>query len=167
MRWLLLGFLMTANPLWAQVPRGFAKISAHFQVPSKIMFAIALQESGMRVRNRFLPYPWTLNVAGKAKRFQNYQSACLYLKSAISKGLSTDVGMMQIHYQSHFEKIKKQDPCVLLQPAVNVYLATYIYKQQLIQSRDIWHAVGRYHSPGNKQLQARYRQQVQARYAQL
>ncbi|HCF3186005.1 TPA: lytic transglycosylase domain-containing protein, partial [Pseudomonas aeruginosa] len=31
-------------------------------VPSPVLYAVALQESGARLRGRLIPWPWTLNV---------------------------------------------------------------------------------------------------------
>jgi hypothetical protein len=87
-------------------------------VPAVALYAIALQESGMRRKGQFAPWPWTLNVAGVPRRFENHADAC----RALTKSLRTipltrvDVGLAQINlgYQRH----RYQHPCELLDPLI-------------------------------------------------
>jgi len=38
-------------------------------IPSTVLYAVALQESGIRRNGRLVPWPWSLNVAGQSRRF--------------------------------------------------------------------------------------------------
>ena len=57
---------VSAGPVSAQeVPPPAYQIAAQRAgVPSPVLYAIALQESGVRQGDRIVPWPWTLNVAG-------------------------------------------------------------------------------------------------------
>ena len=49
-------------------------------IPSPVLFAVALQESGARLHGRLIPWPWTLNVAGQAERYATRAEACAGLR---------------------------------------------------------------------------------------
>src|SRR5579883_575041 len=55
----------------------WAARAAH--VPASILFAVAREESGMPIRDRWIPWPWTLNVAGVPHRFASREEACAAL----------------------------------------------------------------------------------------
>ena len=66
-----------------ELPPPAYQLAAHdADIPSTVLFAIALQESGIRVRGRLLPWPWTLNIAGTPYRFATRQAACHALLQA-------------------------------------------------------------------------------------
>ena len=82
------------------------RLAAHEAgVPPAVLFAMALQESGVTLRGRRIPWPWTLNVAGQPRRFQTRDAACASLHSALGEVSPTkiDAGLGQINvgYQSH------------------------------------------------------------------
>ncbi|MBF3059975.1 lytic transglycosylase domain-containing protein, partial [Pseudomonas aeruginosa] len=45
-------------------------------IPSTVLYAVALQESGIRRNGRIVPWPWSLNVAGQSRRFATRADAC-------------------------------------------------------------------------------------------
>ena len=53
-------------------------------IPSPVLFAVALQESGARLHGRLIPWPWTLNVAGQAERYATRAEACAGLRFLIA-----------------------------------------------------------------------------------
>lgn len=159
-------FIASASPA---IPAGYKQVAAMYNIPPKVFFAIALQESGLRLKNgRHLPYPWTLNVAKKGLRFADYQQACAHLIHSIRHNKSTDIGLMQIHWQSHKKRLPATaSPCVLLQPKLNLHLAALIYAEQFSRSRNVWTAVGHYHHPSKEHFAKRYRRQVWNHYRRL
>jgi hypothetical protein len=52
-------------------------------VPSTVLYAVALQESGIRRNGRIVPWPWSLNVAGQSHRFATRADACAGLQQAM------------------------------------------------------------------------------------
>jgi hypothetical protein len=54
-------------------------------VPSPVLYAVALQESGARLRGRLIPWPWTLNVAGRAERYATRAEACAGIRRALAR----------------------------------------------------------------------------------
>ena len=58
------------------------KYGKQFNIPDKLLTSISLVESGIKKNNRFISWPWTLNVAGKSKFFDNKNDALDFLKNA-------------------------------------------------------------------------------------
>jgi len=166
---LLLLLMSAGNSVASDIPSGYLKVAREYHIPSKIFFSIALQESGKKWNDgRFLPWPWTLNVQGKAKRYQTKDAACMALRFHTKSNHSTDIGLMQIHWQSHSNRLKKgADPCLLLHPPSNLRLAAVIYKEQYRRSKNVWTAVGHYHNPSRVALQEKYKSLVKKHYRRL
>jgi len=78
-------------------PPAYQLIALPAGVPSEVLYSIALQESGTRLRGRLVPWPWTLNVAGNGYRFANRSDACGALLHALRTAGShrVDVGWAQ------------------------------------------------------------------------
>src|SRR3546814_15787798 len=45
-------------------------------IPSAVLYAVALQESGIRRNGRIVPWPWSLNVAGQSRPYAPRPAAC-------------------------------------------------------------------------------------------
>ncbi|MGV8617722.1 lytic transglycosylase domain-containing protein, partial [Pseudomonas aeruginosa] len=67
--------------------------------PSTVLYAVALQESGIRRNGRIVPWPWSLNVAGQSRRFATRADACAGLQQAMRATPHTriDAGLGQIN----------------------------------------------------------------------
>ncbi|CAJ3562628.1 transglycosylase SLT domain protein [Burkholderia pseudomallei] len=161
--------LMAVHPsLASNMPPPAYQLAAHDAgVPSVVLFAVALQESGMHIRGRLIPWPWTLNVVGTAYRFRTRTAACVALHGALSRVGATriDVGLAQINlgYQGwRFDR-----PCDALDPYRNLAVAAVILREQHAVSDDWLVAVGRYHHPAGGVVAARYRRQVGLRLAHV
>ena len=85
-------------------------------IPSAVLYAVVLQESGTRVGGRLVPWPWTLNVAGTAQRFATRAEACTGLRQALRRTPATriDAGLGQINLGYHPQRYAQ--PCDLLDP---------------------------------------------------
>ncbi|MCW5712327.1 transglycosylase SLT domain-containing protein [Shinella sp.] len=151
-----------ASPVLPQeVPPPAYQIAAQRAgVPSPVLYAIALQESGIRKGGRVVPWPWTLNVSGAGRRFDTKAAACAGLQQAIREAPLTrvDVGLGQINlgYQQH----RYDHPCDLLDPYRNLVIAAEILKEQHNPGEEWMLAIGRYHRPAGGPPAARYRRSV-------
>lgn len=129
-------------------------------IPSPVLYAVALQESGIRQGGRITPWPWTLNVAGAARRFGSRAEACVGLQQALKEAPPSrvDVGLGQINlgYQQH----RYEHPCDLLDPYRNLVIAAGILSEQHNPGEEWLLAIGRYHRPAGGAPAARYRQSV-------
>ncbi len=72
-------------------------------IPSTVLYAVALQESGIRRNGRIVPWPWSLNVAGQSRRFATRADACAGLQQAMRATPHTriDAGLGQINLGYH------------------------------------------------------------------
>lgn len=171
MKWLV-GLLLIQFQFYIQasdIPSGYRQVASHYGIPTKVFYAIALQESSKKWPDgRVLPWPWTLNIARKGYRYDSFNSACVALIRSIRMGKSTDIGAMQIHWQSHRSRLPKgTSPCVLLKPKNNLVMAAIIFREQYERSKNVWKAVGHYHHPSKEKYAQRYRKLVWRRYRRL
>lgn len=149
----------TAQPLLVPPP-AYQMAAQQAGISPTVLYAIALQESGLKRGSRLVPWPWTLNVAGAPQRYKNHQEACQGLLRALRKTTPTriDAGLGQINlgYQKH----RYLHPCELLDPYRNLAIAAQILREQYKPGEDVLLAIGRYHRPAGGQPAARYRRSV-------
>ncbi|RMX06793.1 lytic transglycosylase domain-containing protein [Corticibacter populi] len=136
-------------------------------IPSTVLYAVALQESGARINGRLVPWPWSLNVAGASRRYASRAEACAGLRSALRDVPPTriDAGLGQINlgYQKH----RYRQPCDLLDPYDNLRIAAEILREQHSPGEDWLLAIGRYHRPAGGAPAARYRRSVDQHLARV
>ncbi|EOD1043657.1 TPA: lytic transglycosylase domain-containing protein [Pseudomonas aeruginosa] len=129
-------------------------------VPSPVLFAVALQESGTKLRGRLVPWPWTLNVAGQSERYATRAEACAGLRRALARApasrIDAGLGQVNLGYQAHRYSV----PCELLDPYRNLAIAADILREQHLPGEDWLLAIGRYHRPAGGEAAARYRRSV-------
>jgi hypothetical protein len=142
-------------------PPAYQLAARHAGVPSSVLYAVALQESGVKLQDRLVPWPWTLNVAGRSQRYATRAEACTELNRAIGRSpiKQIDVGLGQINlgYQRH----RYTTPCDLLDPYRNLAVAAEILQEHHTPGEDWLLAIGRYHRPAGGEAAARYRHSVQ------
>lgn len=139
-------------------------------VPSPVLFAIALQESGTRLRGRLArltPWPWTLNVAGRGKHYATRAEACDGIRHALARhpARRIDVGLGQINLGYHTRHYVM--PCDLLDPYANLTVAARILRAHYRPGEDWSLAIGRYHRPAGGEPAARYRRSVGRHLARI
>ena len=129
-------------------------------VPSPVLYAVALQESGARLRGRLIPWPWTLNVAGRAERYATRAGACAGIRQALARVPANriDAGLGQVNLGYHAQRY--EHPCELLDPYRNLAIAAEILQEQHTPGEDWLIAIGRYHRPAGGAPAARYRRSV-------
>ncbi|MBO9333118.1 lytic transglycosylase [Achromobacter pulmonis] len=129
-------------------------------IPSSVLYAVALQESGAALNGRLVPWPWSLNVAGASRRYASRAEACAGLRQALRTVPPTriDAGLGQINlgHQRH----RYRQPCDLLDPYHNLAIAAEILHEQHSPGEDWLLAIGRYHRPAGGAPAARYRRSV-------
>ena len=150
--------LMTLATQAAELPPPAYQLAAQrSDIPSTVLFAIALQESGVRVRGRLLPWPWTLNIAGSPYRFATRQAACQALLLALAqhdaKRIDVGLGQTNLGYQGHHFS----SPCDALDPYRNLAVTAALLREHHTVTGDWVLAAGRYHRPAGGAPAARYR----------
>jgi Transglycosylase SLT domain len=153
--------LWTAPTQASEVPPPAYQLAAKDAgIPSAVLYAVALQESGVDLRGRRIPWPWTLNVSGQARRFQTRSTACADLQRALQEMPATriDAGLGQINVGYHAHRFVH--PCDLLDPYRNLAIAATILREHHTPGEEWLLAIGRYHRPAGGAPAARYRHSV-------
>ena len=147
----LAGSLVAAPARAEQIPlvSMFVEAAHTWGVPAAWTQAIAHVESGLS--------PWALNIEGKGYRFDSKEKALAKAKVAEAEGRSFDSGVMQVN---NFWLKKYGIPLeAALDPLANIYLGSWILKQEIARHGESWNAVGAYHSP-NEDRGRRYAEMV-------
>jgi soluble lytic murein transglycosylase-like protein len=148
-------------------PPAYQIAAIYMDIPSTVLYAIALQESGRSVNGKLRPWPWTLNIAGRGYYFESQDAACnkltVTLRSISAKRV--DVGLGQINVGYHGHRVSK--PCDLLNPYLNLSVAGKILTEQHRPGQDWLITMGKYHSPANGSAAAKYRASVQRHLRQV
>lgn len=112
-----------------------------YHIPRGLLYAVGMTESG----KYGYPWPWTLNVNGRAIYANSYYDAAIYMFDQDgSEQTDMAVGCMQIHMRYHRKGFA--DLHDALQPKNNVQYAAKFLKD-LKQKHGNWtHAVAHYHA---------------------
>lgn len=135
----------SAESPWTTCYVELRRAADRHKIPFRILEAVASAESGREGGGFLWPWPWTVNVAGKAQFFNLREQAAEYANQAVERGqTNVDIGCMQLNWRYHGGAFK--DPNAALQPATNVeYAARLLAKEYQIGGS--WaDAVSRYHS---------------------
>lgn len=152
----------------AVVPPMYQKISSNYEIPSEVLYSIAMQES-MPPRNFIKginkPWPWTLNCNGEGHYFATKKNAIDFASLSITAGKNCDLGLMQISWKWHKQRFDSIHDA--LDPYINIKIGAEILKEQFNKSGSWEHAVGAYHSPSNSKRAAIYRENVRNKLAKI
>lgn len=144
-----------------EVPELFKQIAQQQNVPSQLLYAIAIQESRDPKRNRI--WPWTINVKGKGYYFPDrktaYEAVQLLHRNNIK---SVDIGLMQTNWR--WQKHRLKSVWQAFDPAYNIQVGAQILRDCYNENKSWWICTGFYHSPGKDPSQikraANYRKLV-------
>lgn len=146
----------------APLPPGYEYVARRMNVPPIVLYAVALQESKMRFGAQALPFPWTLCVAGQARRFANYTQAVSALRKSVAQGVTNvDCGCMQVNWRWHHQRLGSF--WAALDPYPNLEAGASLLREHFEASHDWFVAVGRYHHPSDAARARRYAASVFAR----
>jgi soluble lytic murein transglycosylase-like protein len=143
----LVAMMMSPVAVTATEPL-YGAVADYVGVPAPILYAMSQAESGQLKDGRFEPWPWTLNVAGTAKRYADRQAMFEGLMAALGAGqMMIDVGPMQLNWYWQYHVMGS--PWRITDPAVNLKIGAEILKTHYMRCGDWWEAVGRYHRPAD------------------
>ncbi|WP_235829923.1 lytic transglycosylase domain-containing protein [Frigidibacter oleivorans] len=152
----LLAFALALLPLAAAASRGLedpsqlcdqaaVEASRRTGVPLPVLRAIALTETGRRRDGAFRPWPWTVNMEGSGRWFDDAKDALAFAASGHARGArSFDIGCFQINYRWHGQNFASIGQ--MFDPLANgLYAARYL-AQLHAEFGDWTQAAGAYHS---------------------
>lgn len=157
------------------VPDGYIQIAKEKNIPSSILYSIAMQESNAKTsKNRYMPWPWTANIYGVGYRFNSREDLYEFCKRKIAKGITVvDIGAGQVDWKYHKNRFNN-DLWSATDPAVNLRVSATILHDLYEEEKEIkgknanwWIVVGKYHSPANGWRAQNYRQSVYNKWRKL
>ncbi|MGH1441468.1 MAG: lytic transglycosylase domain-containing protein [Cellvibrionaceae bacterium] len=151
------------------IPVAYKTVADQYHIPADILYAIALTESGYRFQSIYNPWPWTLNIEGKAYRFTTRKDTLAKLQEAVIRKQSVDIGLMQVNWRWHNTRF--DDLSTSLNPIINLQTGAEILRDQYQRDNNWWAAVGRYHAPGkdkkSKVRAQQYRERVRKHWQRI
>lgn len=145
MKILFAGLLLLWSCSVAMATDIFDEPCRRYGVPKALVLAIAQTESSLS--------PWVINIAGQDYHPQSREEALRFIYTARARGLSHDIGVMQIN--NWWLKQLNLSPETVIEPRNNALIGTWILAQEIRRHGYNWKAVGAYHSP-NPQRALRY-----------
>ena len=115
----------------------FDAAAAAVDVPADVTRAIAHVESGGS--------PWALNIEGRSYIFDSKEKALRTARAAAAAGQSFDSGVMQVN--SQWLRRYGIPLEAAFDPEANIYLGSWILKQEMQRLGRTWDAIAAYHSP--------------------
>ncbi len=172
--WILL-FLSILLVGWeaqaTNIPPKYQQIAYQYQIPGVILYAVALAESGMVLKSgKFRAWPWTLNVAGKPKRYSTRKEAWKAIQYYMAQGVrSIDIGLLQVNWLWNGDKLG--NTWSALDPVFNAKTGAKLLHEAFVIKGNWPEAVGHYHSPGKKWKQQyrakKYSKRVMKHYKRI
>jgi hypothetical protein len=150
------------------IPPTYLTIAGEFGIPPAIFYAIAMTESGTYVKalDDRLPWPWTLNIAGKGSYYPTRWQALQAARKALESGTqSIDVGLMQVNWRYHAKSLGSLESG--LDPVHNLTVGARILAACHAQRGDWLTAVECYHAPNNRTRARAYRRRVEQAWRRL
>ncbi len=144
--WLFTGPVTAVPSDTAAICKSAAEVAARESgVPIDVLRAISLTETGRRVKGAFLPWPWTVNMEGVGKWFDDLAAAQQYVDRHHARGArSFDVGCFQINYKWHGHAFQSIED--MFDPVTNARYAAQFLTELHQEFGDWSKAAGAYHS---------------------
>ena len=118
-------------------------------------------ERRTRLRGRLIPWPWTLNVAGRAERYATRVEACAGIRRALARTLANriDAGLGQVNLGYHAHRYEQ--PCELLDRTATSPSLRKSCRSSTRRARTGWSpSAAHHHWPAGGLPAARYRRSV-------
>lgn len=150
------------------VPAAYRIVSATYGVPSALLYAVALAESGkyIEVLEASRPWPWTLNIKGEGAYYTTRAAALEAAQGAINAGIqSIDLGLMQVNWRYHSTSLGSLEAGI--DPVHNLSVGADILAECYRLRGDWLSAVGCYHAPNDSARALIYRQRVETIWRQI
>ena len=136
-------------------------VSQESNVPLDVLRAISLTETGRKGAAGFLPWPWTVNMEGAGRWFDDRNAARDFVNRHFNRGArSFDVGCFQINYRWHGQAFASIDE--MFEPLANARYAAKFLGELYEEFGDWTLAAGAFHS-----RTPRYARKYKARFTRI
>ena len=136
-----------APPTWGLCAAAVSAKETQHKIPSRLLTAISLVESGRwnPRAQRSMAWPWTVHAQGKGRFFPSKRAAIAAVRALQKRGVrSIDVGCMQVNLRYHPEAFADLETA--FDPASNVDYAADLLKRLRQEARSWTKAIAFYHS---------------------
>ncbi|MFO1028561.1 MAG: lytic transglycosylase domain-containing protein [Acetobacteraceae bacterium] len=136
----------TDDPLYA-CDRAAVKAETDWSLPSRVLSAIGIVESGRHheAAGATMPWPWTVNAAGRGYFLSSKQEAIGLVRAMYALGVELiDVGCFQVDLYYHSRAFANLEEA--FDPDVNARAAARILTQNRMSSASWEMAIAMYHS---------------------
>lgn len=134
----------------------------------KLLLAVALQESRKAINKKakhVAPHPYAIHLSGKAY-YPKTKEEAMKIISKLSKCSNVDIGLMQINWKWHCDKV--ENVADLLNPFENLQVGSGILRKAMSSSPDdLILGIGRYHQWKDEKIARNYGRKVYAIYERL
>jgi hypothetical protein len=135
----------TADDTAAICERAIVAGAARGGVPTEMLHAIALTETGRMIGGRLRPWPWAINREGKGHWFETREEALAFAQASLEEGRrSFDVGCFQVNYHWHGHNFPSLE--AMFDQEVNGTYAAQFLRSLQTELGDWTLAAGAYHS---------------------
>lgn len=164
---LSLSAVLASFPGRAEPPTAYRTVAQAAGIPPQLLYAVAQTESITQLQIGHYPWPWTLNVAGKALRFETRSQACEALHRAINEQgvYAVDVGLTQQNW-GYIGRFRFREPCDALHPIHNLRSAASLLRQYYQRTGNWITAAGLYHRPAGGAPARLYERRIRLRLEQ-
>jgi hypothetical protein len=141
--------ILGTTPAWGQTWNMCGPLVRQYEathgIPSKLLTAISLVESGRKVGGAVVAWPWTINTHGKPYVFATKAEAIRMVRKLHQAGIrSIDVGCMQVNLKKHPDAFPNLEAA--FDPATNIDYAARFLKNNKMKKGTWRGAVALYHS---------------------
>lgn len=114
-------------------------------VPRAVMRAITRTETGRAVEGALKPWPWTVNMEGEGRWFDDLDAALAYVAQEQARGATSfDVGCFQLNHRWHGQAFASVR--AMFDPTANADYAARFLLENYAEAGDWTLAAGLYHS---------------------
>jgi hypothetical protein len=130
---------------WSMCDSLIRRYEADHDIPHKLLTAISLVESGRKVGNSVVAWPWTINANKKSYVFSTKKEAIGMVHKLRQIGItSIDVGCMQVNLKQHPHAFPTLEAA--FDPETNIAYAAKFLKTKKMNKGSWGKAVAHYHS---------------------
>lgn len=103
---LLCLFFIATRVCAEKLPEAYKRIAQLENVPAEVLYSLALAESSYELSHGVRPWPWTLNVAGKAYRYptrwEAYQATLSFIQRYPLKRIDVGIAQINLGWNGHY-----------------------------------------------------------------
>ncbi|MBC8947027.1 transglycosylase SLT domain-containing protein [Xenorhabdus indica] len=151
-----------------EVPRGYHQVALAEGVPPEILYSLALAESSYKLPQGVRPWPWTINVAGKAYRYETrlaaWQALQVFSKTYPMKRIDVGIAQVNLGWNGHYFSSTWES----FDPYTNLHVAARILRSCYELNPGSWvAAAGCYYHPKGGAPADRYKSVVKKKLSSL